>query len=91
MLIRMAKHSDIEALIKMRLDFTLEYKADLLITETIFEEYHHETKQFLENAIDSNQWYIWVAEANGVVVSHIFLGLIYKVPRPGKKTKHLYI
>ncbi|MGM0883038.1 MAG: N-acetyltransferase family protein [Bacillota bacterium] len=86
MLIRMAEHSDIEALIKMRLDFTLEYNADLIITESIFEEYYQETKKFLESAIESKQWYIWVAEINGIIVSHIFLELIAKVPRPGRRT-----
>jgi GNAT superfamily N-acetyltransferase len=82
----MAQHSDIEALIKMRLDFTMEHNNALIITESVYEEYHQVTKQFLENAIDSKQWYIWVAEDNGSIVSHIFLELIHKVPRPGKKT-----
>lgn len=86
MLIRMAEHSDIEALIKMRLDFTLEHNTDLNITESVYMKYHQETKHFLENSIGSKQWYIWVAEVNGVIVSHIFLELIAKVPRPGRKT-----
>lgn len=53
----MAERSDIEALIKMRLDFTLEHNANLINTEPIFEEYHQEMKQFLESVIDSKQWY----------------------------------
>ncbi|WP_240335300.1 GNAT family N-acetyltransferase [Paraliobacillus sediminis] len=38
----------------------------------------------LENARNSGQWFIWVAEENGEIVSHIFIELIHKVPRPGR-------
>ncbi|GMK37188.1 N-acetyltransferase [Paenibacillus sp. CCS19] len=86
MKIRLATHKDVESLIKMRLDFTLEYNQSLTISEETFNEYYKETKKFLEEAIVSNQWFIWVAEIDESVVSHIFLELINKVPRPGKKT-----
>jgi len=86
MIIRLASYSDIEALIKMRLDFTLEYSTNLIISESMYEEYYKETKLFLEKAIESKQWFIWIVEVNNEVVSHIFLELIHKVPRPGGKT-----
>ena len=41
---------------------------------------------FLGNAINSGQWIIWVAEENKRVVSHIYIELIQKVPRPGRFT-----
>jgi GNAT superfamily N-acetyltransferase len=86
MMIRLAKYSDIEALTKMRLDFTLEYNSKLLMTESIYREYYQEIREFLNRSIDSQQWYVWVTEEAGTIISHIYLELIYKVPRPGKKT-----
>jgi len=86
MIIRLARLTDIESLIKMRFDFTIEYNPRLQITEDMYEEYYQEIRDFLVGAIDSKQWYIWVAEDAGEIVSHIFLELINKVPRPGKKT-----
>ncbi|EPY11993.1 GNAT family N-acetyltransferase [Paenibacillus alvei] len=32
------------------------------------------------------EWFIWVADLDGSVISHIYLELIHKVPRPGRKT-----
>lgn len=85
-IIRLAALDDVETLIKMRMDFTLEHSSNLIISENAYKEYYEETKDFLERAIESNQWFIWVAELENKLVSHIFLELIYKVPRPGKKT-----
>jgi GNAT superfamily N-acetyltransferase len=84
--IRLAAESDIESLIKMRLDFTLEHNTALSITENIYEEYYREIKEFLVEAISSDKWFMWVAEEDELIVSHIFLELINKVPRPGRKT-----
>lgn len=86
MIIRLAALDDVETLIKMRMDFTLEHRSNLIISENAYKEYYEETKDFLVRAIESNQWFIWVAELENKLVSHIFLELIYKVPRPGKKT-----
>ncbi|PWV94471.1 putative N-acetyltransferase YhbS [Paenibacillus cellulosilyticus] len=84
--IRLATDDDIEKLIQMRLDFTLEYNSKLEITDKVYADYHSEIKGFLKKAINSQQWFIWVAEDENIVVSHIYLELINKVPRPGKKT-----
>lgn len=35
------------------------------------------------NALNSEQWCIWLAEVEGEIVSHIYIELINKVPRPG--------
>jgi len=86
MIIRLASLSDVETLIKMRMDFTLEYNENLIISENVYKEYYQETKEFLERAVESRQWFIWVAEIDAKVVSHIYLELINKVPRPGKTT-----
>jgi GNAT superfamily N-acetyltransferase len=85
--IRVAKLGDIEQLVKMRWDFTLEHDRSGEIQERDYESYREECKDFLINAINGDQWVIWVTEHDGEVVSHIFIELIQKVPRPGRITE----
>ncbi|RCW76812.1 GNAT family N-acetyltransferase [Saliterribacillus persicus] len=82
--IRLAEIKDIKQLIEMRWEFTIEY--DESKRKSSFDDFEKECQSFLENAIESDQWFIWVAEENGKVVSHIYIELIQKVPRPGKVT-----
>ncbi|MBY7144840.1 GNAT family N-acetyltransferase [Virgibacillus sp. NKC19-3] len=84
---RLATLSDIDQLIKMRWDFTLE-DADYgsLVKEEDYEAFRGECYHFLSKAIQSNDWFIWVAVHHGKIVSHIYIELIQKVPRPGRVT-----
>lgn len=82
--IRLAEVKDIDQLIKMRWDFTIEHAESK--KDESFNDFEKECWLFLENAINGGQWFIWVAEENGKVVSHIFIELIQKVPRPGRIT-----
>jgi GNAT superfamily N-acetyltransferase len=82
--IRLAEVKDIKQLIQMRWDFTIEH--DESKKEASFNDFALECQAFLENALKGNQWFIWVAEENERLVSHIFIELIYKVPRPGRTT-----
>lgn len=84
--IRLAVETDIESLSKMRYDFTFEHNPTLPMSEHTDEEYYREMKEFLTEAIRSGRWFIWVAEEDGYIVSHIFLELIHKLPRPGRIT-----
>lgn len=84
MKIRLAEVNDIDFLIDMRWNFTLEYRDN--ISEDEYNSFYDEYHQFLVNAIKNENWYIWVAEDNGIIISHIFLELIHKVPRPGRNT-----
>lgn len=86
MKIRLAEATDIKQLIRMRWDFTIEYDEDKKIEQTLFNDFEMECQSFLENALSGNQWFIWVAEDNGKIVSHIYIELIHKVPRPGRVT-----
>ncbi|WP_245644924.1 GNAT family N-acetyltransferase [Peribacillus loiseleuriae] len=43
-------------------------------------------QSFLENAIKSEHWFIWVVEEERRIVSHIYIEIIQKVPRPGRMT-----
>ena len=82
--IRFAKKEDIDSLIKMRWDFTLEYRSN--INENEYDSFYEECNDFLLDAITNDNWLIWVAEKDKKIVSHIFIELIHKVPRPGRKT-----
>lgn len=84
MVIRLAEVKDITQLIKMRWDFTIEHDESKRIAS--YEDFERECHDFLEKAISDNQWFIWIAEDGGRIVSHIYIELIQKVPRPGRKT-----
>jgi GNAT superfamily N-acetyltransferase len=82
---RLAKPADIDQLVRMRWDFTVEDYPEMG-SETDYGSFDTECRSFLESALDSGQWYIWVAEEDGNLLSHIFIELINKVPRPGRVT-----
>jgi GNAT superfamily N-acetyltransferase len=82
-IIRLAVEEDVEQLIRMRYDFTMEYSPDI---DANFELFHLECRVFLKDAITGSRWFIWIAEVDENVVSHIFIQLIDKVPRPGRMT-----
>ena len=86
MKIRFAEEKDIKQLIRMRWDFTIEYDESKKNIQTLYNNFEKECQIFLKNAINSDQWIIWVAEESGQVVSHIYIELIQKVPRPGRLT-----
>jgi GNAT superfamily N-acetyltransferase len=81
--IRLAVENDIDQLIRMRYDFTLEYSPDIVAD---YELFYLECKAYLEAAITGARWFIWIAEVDEKVVSHIYIELIDKVPRPGRIT-----
>ncbi len=82
-IIREALERDIDQLIRMRWDFTWENRTE---TTVRFEDFVQECRAFLIDAVQSDRWKIWVAEAEGKVVSHVYVQLIDKVPRPGRVT-----
>jgi GNAT superfamily N-acetyltransferase len=77
--VRLAHAADIDELVSMRAGFTFEHRETALATNPGYEE---ECRAFVEDAIAGDRWQIWVAELDGAVVSHAFLALIDKVPRP---------
>lgn len=84
MIIRLAEAKDFKQLIRMRWNFTVEY--DESKKNESFDDFEMECQHFLENALNGGQWFIWVAEENQKIVSHIYIELLQKVPRPGRKT-----
>ncbi|WP_308635534.1 GNAT family N-acetyltransferase [Paenibacillus silvisoli] len=77
-IIRLASSNDVNRLVQMRWEFS---EPDPSVG---FEAFHETCGEFLNRAINSGDWYIWAAEVEGAIVSHMYLQLIHKVPRPGK-------
>lgn len=84
MIIRLADSNDIDQLIKMRWNFTVEHDESKM--KCSFTEYETEFRSFFKKALTSGQWFVWVVEEGGKIVSHIYIELIQKVPRPGRVT-----
>ncbi|WP_226673378.1 GNAT family N-acetyltransferase [Rossellomorea aquimaris] len=83
--VRLAESKDIEQLIKMRWDNTIEFDENK--KDESYDEFAEECRRFLEDAIRNNQWFIWVADDQGTLASHIYIELVHKVPRPGRITR----
>lgn len=85
--IRLATRPDINALVEMRRDFTFE---DPEVNEAPSRVgFEADCADFLEDAISSGRWHIWVAELDGRIVSHVFVALIDKVPRPVRENSKI--
>ncbi|WP_028560150.1 GNAT family N-acetyltransferase [Paenibacillus pinihumi] len=80
-IIRLAVLEDIDELVQMRWDFSVE---DYDESPEPFEEFYQTCSAFLTQALEGGDWYIWVAEVEKRIVSHMYLQRIHKVPRPGK-------
>lgn len=91
MIIRLATKEDMDQLIRMRWDFTLEDDQDGRLKNESYSDFYEECYDFLSNAFQSDTWSIWVAEEDAMVVSNIYIELIHKVPRPGRITHPLHI
>lgn len=82
---RLATKQDIQQLIKLRWDFTLE-DYPKMGDGIEYRSFGKECEVFLDYALDSGRWFVWVAEKEGRIISHIYIELIEKVPRPGRVT-----
>jgi GNAT superfamily N-acetyltransferase len=82
--IRRAEVPDIDQLVAMRRDFTFEDEEGLERPE--FED---ECRAFLAAALERGDWQIWVAAIGGRIVSHVYLALVDKVPRPIREHRRI--
>jgi GNAT superfamily N-acetyltransferase len=81
--IRLATSSDFGALVEMRRAFTLEDEP----LGGLRSDYEADMRSFLEEGLDSGRWKVWIAEVEGEVVSHVYLALVDKVPRPSRANR----
>ena len=80
--VRLAQLQDIDQLVRLRRDFTLEDAPEAEIVG----DYDGDCRGFLERALKGERWCVFVAEKDGSVVSHVFVELVDKVPRPTRET-----
>jgi len=78
---RQATSNDFASLAQMRWDFRTEMLTRTLPPGT-YEAFMPVMLEFLEQAYRNGQWVMWLAEENGVIVSHVYIERIRKVPRP---------
>lgn len=78
MYVRLAQAQDIEQLVRLRRDFALEDDPEAEIVD----EYESRCRTFLERALNDERWRIVVAETGGEIVSHVYVELVDRVPRP---------
>ena len=81
---RRGTRDDIPELAKMRRDFTFE---DGVSPER--DGYEDDFARVVGDGITSGRWAVWVAEVDGEIVSHMFVGLVDKIPRPTREPRWL--
>ena len=81
MIYRQAVPSDFPRLAQMRWDFRTELLTEPPPPETR-EAFLPVMLDFLVDAYRNGRWVMWLAEQEGVIVSHVYIERIRKVPRP---------
>lgn len=80
--IRQIHANDIGQLIRLRFDFTAEFKE---VDPDLMESFREKCSTFFEEMLEGNRWVGWVAEVDKRIVSHVFVQIIDTIPRPGRK------
>ncbi len=76
--IRRATSEDLSALAWLRCEFTLE---DGPIASPR-EDFDSAFLEIVGSGLKGGGWVVWVADVNSEIVSHAFVGLVDKIPRP---------
>lgn len=87
--IRHAELRDGAQLARLRWDFSTD---EVQASGQSFPKFLDGFTEFLNNALSSNRWHIWVAERDEKIIGNIYVRVIPKVPRPGRfLAKHGYV
>jgi GNAT superfamily N-acetyltransferase len=77
--VRLATASDVEPLVALRREFDEE---DRPPTAAIDADFEGRCAAFYARAVASERWRVFVAEEDDVLVGHMCVGLVERVPRP---------
>lgn len=83
---RLAAATDLEALASMRSAFTYEDGDPHAALRPDFDEAFAAT---VGEGIATGRWVVWVADTGDELVSHAFVGLIDKIPRPTREHRFI--
>jgi GNAT superfamily N-acetyltransferase len=81
----MATTRDADELARLRWDFSPE---EVAAGRQSFAQFRQGFGEFLEAALASGNWVVWVAERERRLVANIWVQVIHKVPRPGRFGGH---
>lgn len=84
-LIRRATPDDVSALAELRREFTFE---DHPASEPRA-DFEEAFDQVVGNGLRDGSWAVWVAESEGQIVSHVFVAVVDKVPRPIQESRQI--
>ncbi|KEO81819.1 hypothetical protein EL26_18430 [Tumebacillus flagellatus] len=84
--VRLAASDDLQDLLDMRYEFTVEDYPDTASVSR--EEFSIAYEAFFSDMLKGEAWKVFVAVHDGRVVSHMYLQIIEKVPRPGRPHRH---
>lgn len=84
--VRLATVRDISALVEMRRDFTFEGQPT---PEVLRDDYEDAMGTLLCEGMKAGTWFVFVADAGGQLVSHIYVHLVAKLPRPVPDHQHI--
>lgn len=79
--IRLAGRDDADELARLRWDFSPD---EIAASGQTFESFREGFSIWLSTALERGNWAIWVVEAEGRIVSNMYVNTVYKVPRPGQ-------
>jgi GNAT superfamily N-acetyltransferase len=85
MIIRLATVDDAPELARLRWNFSPDEAA---ASGDSFAYFRDNFMQFVEQALASGVWAIWVAESEGRLVANLWVQIVQKVPRPGRFVAH---
>jgi GNAT superfamily N-acetyltransferase len=79
---RIATDDDVNTLAKMRWDFRLEENPATPVHDQA--TFVVACAEFLRQGLQNQQWTYWVAVYDGMIVAHIFVQRIAKIPKPNR-------
>lgn len=81
--LRLATAHDAQQLAAMRWSFHSEDNEP--VSQTL-KQFTERFQKFFAEALTSGRWFVWVADQDGKIISHVYVYVVPKVPRPSRTT-----